>query len=113
VNGSAGEDVMVVSGDATGIDVDGLAASIHISGTEPANDQLILQGQAGDDVITAAALAANAVRFTGDGGEGDDVLIGSAGDDTLLGGEGDDILNGGPGLDTLDGGPGANVVIQD
>ena len=46
------------------------------------------------------------------GGDGDDVLIGSAGDDILSGGDGDDVLIGGPGLDVLDGGAGDNVVIQ-
>ena len=50
--------------------------------------------------------------LTADGGDGDDVLIGSAGNDTLLGGAGDDVLIGGPGQDILDGGTGSNVVIQ-
>ena len=34
--------------------------------------------------------------LTADGGDGDDVLIGSAGEDILLGGAGDDVLIGGP-----------------
>ena len=50
--------------------------------------------------------------LTADGGDGDDVLIGSAGNDTLLGGAGDDVLIGGPGQDILDGGTGNNIVIQ-
>ena len=50
--------------------------------------------------------------LTADGGDGDDVLIGSAGNDTLLGGAGDDVLIGGAGQDILDGGPGSNVLIQ-
>src|SRR5262249_25158483 len=40
VNGSGGADVIVVSGDATGVDVLGLAAVVHITGAEAANDQL-------------------------------------------------------------------------
>jgi len=47
-----------------------------------------------------------------DGGDGDDVLIGSAGNDVILGGNGDDILIGNGGTDVLDGGPGDNVVIN-
>ena len=50
--------------------------------------------------------------LTADGGDGDDVLVGSPGNDTLLGGAGDDVLVGGAGQDVLDGGPGSNVVIQ-
>ena len=36
--------------------------------------------------------------LTANGGDGDDVLIGSAGNDTLSGGAGDDVLIGGGGL---------------
>jgi Ca2+-binding RTX toxin-like protein len=61
-------------------------------------------------VADASGLQDGTIRFTVDGGAGDDVLIGSAGADTLLGGEGDDVLEGGPGLD---GGPGNNIVVQD
>jgi Ca2+-binding RTX toxin-like protein len=50
--------------------------------------------------------------LTANGGDGDDVLIGSAGDDTLTGGAGDDVLIGGPGFDILDGGTGDNILIQ-
>ena len=50
--------------------------------------------------------------LTANGGDGDDVLIGSAGNDTLIGGAGDDVLIGGGGQDVLDGGPGNNIVIQ-
>ena len=50
--------------------------------------------------------------LTANGGDGDDVLIGSAGNDTLTGGAGDDVLIGGRGHDILDGGPGNNIVIQ-
>jgi Ca2+-binding RTX toxin-like protein len=52
------------------------------------------------------------VQLTEDGGDGDDVLVGSAGNDTLLGGAGDDVLLGGPGIDVIDGGPGSNIEIQ-
>jgi Ca2+-binding RTX toxin-like protein len=70
-------------------------------------------GNGGDDVVDASALAANAIGLSANGGDGDDVLIGSAGPDTLLGAAGDDVLIGGPDLEILDGGPGDNIVIQD
>jgi Ca2+-binding RTX toxin-like protein len=48
--------------------------------------------------------------FTANGGDGNDILIGSRGNDTLSGGAGDDILIGNGGQDTLDGGTGNNFV---
>jgi Ca2+-binding RTX toxin-like protein len=77
-----------------------------------AHYQLPINGLGGDDVINGSGLAANAIQFHADGGDGNDVLIGGAGEDTLLGGPGDDVLNGGPGQDVLDGGPGNNTLIQ-
>ena len=112
VRGTGGDDVVATAGDASGVSVLGPAAQVNITGAEAANDRLTIQTLAGDDVIDASGLTADAIRLTGDGGEGDDVLIGGAGDDTLLGGAGDDVLIGGPGNDVLDGGPGDNVVIQ-
>jgi Ca2+-binding RTX toxin-like protein len=95
------------------VHVAGLAATVDITGAEAANDALKIDALDGVDVVTAAGLAGDALALTVDGGNGADVLVGSAGNDTLLGGEGDDVLEGGPGQDALDGGPGANVVIQD
>jgi Ca2+-binding RTX toxin-like protein len=110
VNGTAGNDAIVVASDATGVAVVGLAAQIHITGAESA-DRLTVNAGAGDDVVQASGLTAGVIAFTADGGDGDDILIGSAGNDTLLGGAGDDILIGGGGQDVLNGGPGNNVVI--
>ena len=104
--------MVVVSGDASGVSVFGLATRVNITGFEAANDRIIINTLAGDDVLDASGLAANAIRFTGDGGDGNDVLIGGAGPDTLLGGAGDDVLIGGLGNDILDGGLGSNIVIQ-
>jgi Ca2+-binding RTX toxin-like protein len=104
--------VVVVAGDASGTSVLGLAAQVNITGAESANDRLTVKALAGDDVVEASGLAAAAIQLTADGGDGDDVLIGSAGADTLTGGAGDDVLIGGLGQDVLDGGPGSNIVIQ-
>ena len=112
VNGTNGDDVITVVGDADGTDIGGLAAGIHIAGAEADKDQLSIRALAGDDVVAATGLRVTGIQLTADGGDGDDILIGGDGNDTLLGGAGDDILNGEDGLDILDGGPGANVVIQ-
>jgi Ca2+-binding RTX toxin-like protein len=113
VNGTNDDDAVQVFGDATGVTVFGLTAQVNIAGAEAANDRLRINALAGGDVVAASGLAAGAIQLTADGGDGDDVLLGSAGDDELLGGDGDDVLLGGPGLDSLDGGPGNNILIQD
>jgi Ca2+-binding RTX toxin-like protein len=112
VEGTAHADVVMVAGGPGRLSVRGLSANVNIANADPTGDQLIVNTLAGDDVVVAAGLAAGAIQFSADGGDGNDVLIGSAGDDVLHGGNGDDVLNGGPGLDTLDGGTGNNVVIQ-
>jgi Ca2+-binding RTX toxin-like protein len=112
INGTGGDDNVAVTGDATGVSVIGLSVQVNITGAEAANDRLTVNALSGDDVVDASGLAAGAIAFTADGGDGDDVLIGSQGDDTLIGGAGDDVLNGGPGQDVLDAAPGNDVVIQ-
>jgi Ca2+-binding RTX toxin-like protein len=112
VEGTNGDDIIQVVGDASGVDVLGLAARVNITGAEAANDRLTVNARAGDDVVEASGLAAGAIQLTANGDDGDDVLVGGDGADTLAGGAGDDVLVGGPGLDILDGGPGDNIVIQ-
>ncbi len=110
--GTNGDDVAIVVGDASGVSVLGLAAQINVTGAEAANDRIVIQGFAGDDVIEASGVGAGVVGLTLDGGDGDDVLIGGEGDDILLGGAGDDVLIGGGGNDILDGGDGDDIEIQ-
>jgi Ca2+-binding RTX toxin-like protein len=112
VNGTNNDDVILPVGDANGISVLGLAAQVNIIGSEAANDRLQINALAGDDVVEGSALAAGAIQLSADGGDGNDVLIGSDGADVLLGGLGDDVLIGGPGIDVLDGGLGDNIIIQ-
>jgi Ca2+-binding RTX toxin-like protein len=109
IDGTNGDDVITITNENGVITVHGLKADIVITNFD-ANDRLVINGLGGNDVIEASGLSG--ILFTGDGGDGNDVLIGGAGADVLLGGAGDDVLLGGPGLDTLDGGSGNNVVIQ-
>jgi Ca2+-binding RTX toxin-like protein len=113
VNGTNGDDAVVLAGDASGVSVFGLAAQVNITGAEAANDRLTVNALGGDDVVDASGLSAGAIGLTENGGDGDDVLIGGDGNDTLIGGDGDDVLIGGPGQDILDGGTGNNILIQD
>jgi Ca2+-binding RTX toxin-like protein len=112
-HGTNGADVITVAGSAGSASVLGLAARLDVTHANPAQDTLTINALAGDDVVQAPGLAANAIRLEAHGNDGDDVLIGGAGADTLSGEAGDDVLLGGPGQDILDGGAGNNVVIQD
>jgi Ca2+-binding RTX toxin-like protein len=112
INGTSGNDVIQIVGDANGVTILGLAATVKISGFDAAIDRIVINGLAGDDVIEASGLGAGSIQLTANGGAGNDVLIGGAGNDTLHGDAGDDVLIGGPGQDVLDGGPGNNIVIQ-
>jgi Ca2+-binding RTX toxin-like protein len=109
INGTAGNDVITVTNNNGVVTVTGLATDVTIANFD-ANDRIVINGLGGDDVIEATGLTG--MQLTANGGDGDDVLIGSPGNDTLTGGNGDDVLIGGGGVDTLDGGPGNNVVLQ-
>jgi Ca2+-binding RTX toxin-like protein len=109
LNATEGDDAITITNNNGVVTVTGLAETVTISNFD-ANDHIVINGLGGDDAIVASGLSG--MLLTANGGDGADVLIGSAGNDTLNGGAGDDILNGGPGLDILDGGSGSNVVIQ-
>jgi Ca2+-binding RTX toxin-like protein len=113
VNGTNGDDAITVTGDVSGVAVTGLSAQVNIAGAQSPIDKLTINGLAGNDAVDASGLAAGAVAFVADGGDGDDVLIGSFGNDTLIGGAGENTLVGGPGLDVIDPGSADSVVIQD
>ncbi len=110
VNATAGDDVISISAANGVVTVSGLTETVTITGFE-ATDRLVINGLGGDDVIDASQLG-GAMQLTANGGDGNDVLIGSSGNDVLTGGAGDDVLLGQGGSDVLDGGPGNNIVIS-
>jgi Ca2+-binding RTX toxin-like protein len=112
INATNADDVILVFGDAAGVSVLGLSAQVNMVGSDAATDRTVINALAGDDVVEASGLAASAILLTGNGDDGNDILIGGNGPDTLNGGAGDDVLIGGLGLDVLEGGTGSNTVIQ-
>jgi Ca2+-binding RTX toxin-like protein len=109
LNATEGDDVITITNNNGVVTVTGLAETVTISNFD-ANDHIVINGLGGDDAIVASGLSG--MLLTANGGDGDDILIGSVGNDTLTGGAGDDTLIGGPGVDVLDQGPGNGVVIQ-
>ncbi len=71
---------------------------------------LTVDGQAGNDWLTAAGAALGQVRLTLQGGYGNDTLDGSQGTDTLDGGGGNDSLTGGDASESLLGGDGQDTL---
>jgi len=106
VTGTNSADVFGAAGDAGGVSVFGLQATVDIFSSEPANDRLTLNAQGGDDVVDATSLEADAIQLTINGGLGNDVLIGSEGDDQISGGDGNDLALMGAGDDTFTWNPG-------
>jgi Ca2+-binding RTX toxin-like protein len=106
VNATQGDDVIAVAGDATGVSVVGLQATVNMFFQEAANDRLTLNGQGGDDVINASSLEAGGIQLTMNGGLGADILIGSEGGDLINGGDGDDTAFMGAGDDVFVWNPG-------
>jgi Ca2+-binding RTX toxin-like protein len=110
INATNDDDVVLVFGDNGGVSVVGLHTQVNITGFDAINDRIVINTLDGDDVVEASGLAAN-LLLTANGGNGNDVLVGSPGNDILTGGPGDDVLPGDGGQDVLDGGPGSNSVI--
>jgi Ca2+-binding RTX toxin-like protein len=106
VNGTQGDDVVAVAGDAGGVSVFGLQPSVNIFFQEQANDRLTLNGLGGDDLIDATGLEADGIQLTMNGGLGNDRLLGSEGDDLVNGGDGNDVALMGAGDDTFVWNPG-------
>jgi Ca2+-binding RTX toxin-like protein len=121
VNAGGGSDVVEILGAGTSVSIAGLSTHVTLSGAEAANDQLVLNTQAGDDAVDASALPAGVVILSLNGGDGHDDLTGSAGADTIVGGRGNDVVMGqegsdvinwstGDGSDVIDGGEGFDFV---
>jgi Ca2+-binding RTX toxin-like protein len=111
VNGTNGADNVQVSGAGSSFSVTGLHALVNATGSEGANDQLVLSTLGGNDIVSAAGLPSDVVKLTIDGGTGNDQIAGSAGADMLLGGDGNDLINGGRGDDVAFMGAGDDAFV--
>ena len=106
VNGTNGADEFGAAGDAGGVNVFGLQATVNIFFQEQANDRLTLNGLGGDDVINASSFEADGIQLTMNGGLGEDVFVGSEGNDLINGGDGNDTALMGAGDDAFVWNPG-------
>jgi Ca2+-binding RTX toxin-like protein len=108
------------------VSLEGLTYDVNLTQTEVANDTIVVNGNAGDDVIKAVTGVENQIAITLNGGDGDDylsadalinggagndILIGGLGDDTINGNDGDDIIDGRGGNNAIDGGAGTDTIL--
>ncbi|WP_426956826.1 beta strand repeat-containing protein [Muricoccus radiodurans] len=113
VDGRASDDRMVVAVRDGDIEVTGVRANVRLAGVDAALDRLVLNAGAGNDVVDATALPANAIGLTVLGGLGNDLVLGSAGNDVVIGGDGNDTALLGAGDDTFVWNPGDdNDVVE-
>src|SRR6185295_424282 len=61
------------------------------------SENLVLNANGGNDVITAGNGLASLIQLTLDGGAGNDTITGGDGNDTIIGGDDNDQINGGRG----------------
>ena len=113
VNGTDLADNIEIAGAGSSFTVSGLSAVVAVSGSEGANDQLIVNALGSSDFVSATGLPAATVQLAVDGGEGNDQILGGDGNDTLIGGDGNDFIDGGPGNDVASLGAGDDVFRWD
>ncbi len=94
------------------VDLNWAGISPRIYGGGASEDQLIVDAQAGHDILRALPNAADfsGLRVKLTGGDGNDLLIGGPGDDHLEAGAGDDTVLGGDGNDSIIGTNGNNLI---
>ncbi|QEL20815.1 beta strand repeat-containing protein [Limnoglobus roseus] len=109
VTGTNGNDIIDVFGAGTSYSVVGLPAVVNVTGSEGANDVLVVNALGGNDGVTATTMPAGVVKLTIDGGAGNDTLLGSQGADTFFGGDGNDFVFGDNGNDVAFLGAGDDV----
>jgi Ca2+-binding RTX toxin-like protein len=112
VKGTNGTDKIDIAGDPSGLAVTGPAALVAIQHQEP-SDKLDVNALGGDDAVSAAALAPQAIALTLDGGTGDDAIAGAAGVELAFGGDGNDTIDGNGGNDTAFLGVGDDTFVWD
>jgi Ca2+-binding RTX toxin-like protein len=98
VNGGNGAEVFTITANGSRVLLDRVSPapfSVDIGTTE----NLVINANGGDDVITAGNGLSALISLTIDGGAGNDTITGGDGNDTLLGGDGNDTITGGRGND--------------
>ena len=110
VNGGNGAEVFTITANGSRVRFDRVSPapfSLDIGTTE----NLVINANGGDDIITAGNGLASLIQLTIDGGAGNDTITGGDGNDVLIGGDGDDVITGGRGNDVAQLGAGNDTFV--
>jgi Ca2+-binding RTX toxin-like protein len=110
VNGGNGSETFTITANGSRVRFDRVTPApftLDIGTTE----NLVVNANGGDDIITAGNGLATLIHLTLDGGAGNDTITGGDGDDTLIGGDGNDVITGGRGADTAQLGAGDDTFV--
>jgi Ca2+-binding RTX toxin-like protein len=110
VNGGNGAETFTITANGSRVRFDRVSPapfSLDIGTTE----NLVVDANGGDDVITAGNGLAALIKLTIDGGAGNDTITGGDGNDLLIGGDGNDVVTGGRGNDVAQLGTGDDTFV--
>src|SRR5215831_6649840 len=110
VNGGNGAEVFTITANGDRVRFDRVSPApffLDIGTTE----NLVVNANGGDDVITAGNGLSTLIQLTLDGGTGNDTITGGDGNDQLRGGDGNDLVVGGRGNDTAQLGAGDDTFV--
>ena len=110
VNGGNGSEVFTITANGSRVRFDRTSPApffLDIGTTE----NLVLNANGGDDIITAGNGLASLIQLTLNGGDGNDQITGGDGNDIMIGDDGNDLLIGGRGNDQLFGGTGDDTFV--
>ena len=110
VNGGNGAEIFTITANGSRVRFDRVSPapfSLDIGTTE----NLVVNANGGDDVITAGNGLAPLIKLTIDGGAGNDTITGGDGNDVLIGGDGNDVITGGRGNDVAQLGTGDDTFV--
>ena len=111
-NGTAAADSIGIANNGTAVATFATTSSTGLQNTSNV-ENLVINGQAGDDTVTGQNGIASLTHLTINGGDGNDTLGGGDGDDALMGGNGNDTIDGNRGTDTAIGGGGNDTFVWD
>ncbi len=110
VNGGNGAEIFTITANGSRVRFDRVSPapfSLDIGTTE----NLVVNANGGDDVITAGNGLAPLIKLTIDGGAGNDTITGGDGNNVLIGGDGNDVITGGRGNDVAQLGTGDDTFV--
>src|SRR5258705_751658 len=110
VNGGNGAETFTITANGSRVRFDRVSPApfpLDIGTTE----NLVVNANGGDDVITAGNGLAPLIKLTIDGGAGNDTITGGDGNDVLIGGDGNDVITGGRGNDVAQLGTGDDTFV--